>query len=301
MSQSAPTRSAPSRSVDPDRRYMKKAMDAPLLERQQELDLATAWKEKGDEEALHTLTTAYMRLVISIAAKFRNYGLPFPDLVSEGNIGLMQAAARFEPEREVRFSTYATWWIRASIQDYVLRNWSIVRTGTTAAQKSLFFNLRRLRALIKDTSSGALTPENRAYVAQALRVGEDDVEKMASRLAAVDRSLNAPFTEDGEGEWQDLLQDDNPDPETLVMEDRDQNQRAQWLGQAMGRLSEREQLIIRERRLGEDSVTLEKLGERLGISKERVRQVEHQALKKLKQYLTEVVGDPEEAGLIPTD
>lgn len=280
---------------------MKKAMDAPLLERQEELDLATAWKEKGDEEALHTLTTAYMRLVISIAAKFRNYGLPFPDLVSEGNIGLMQAAARFEPEREVRFSTYATWWIRASIQDYVLRNWSIVRTGTTAAQKSLFFNLRRLRALIKDTSSGALTPENRAYVAQALRVGEDDVEKMASRLAAVDRSLNAPFTEDGEGEWQDLLQDDNPDPETQVMEDRDQSQRAQWLGQALSRLSEREQLIIRERRLGEDSVTLEKLGERLGISKERVRQVEHQALKKLKQYLTEVVGDPEEAGLIPTD
>ncbi|WP_375548321.1 RNA polymerase factor sigma-32 [Oceanicaulis alexandrii] len=301
MSQSAPTRSAPSRSVDPDRRYMKKAMDAPLLERQEELDLATAWKEKGDEEALHTLTTAYMRLVISIAAKFRNYGLPFPDLVSEGNIGLMQAAARFEPEREVRFSTYATWWIRASIQDYVLRNWSIVRTGTTAAQKSLFFNLRRLRALIKDTSSGALTPENRAYVAQALRVGEDDVEKMASRLAAVDRSLNAPFTEDGEGEWQDLLQDDNPDPESQVMEGRDQNQRAQWLGQALSRLSEREQLIIRERRLGEDSVTLEKLGERLGISKERVRQVEHQALKKLKQYLTEVVGDPEEAGLIPTD
>jgi len=280
---------------------MKQAMDAPLLERDEELDLATAWKEKGDEEALHTLTTAYMRLVISIAAKFRHYGLPFPDLVSEGNIGLMQAAARFEPEREVRFSTYATWWIRASIQDYVLRNWSIVRTGTTAAQKSLFFNLRRLRALIKDTSSGQLTPEHRAYVAQALRVGEDDVEKMASRLAAVDRSLNAPFSEDGEGEWQDLLADENPDPETLVMEDRDQAQRAQWLGEALSRLSEREQLIIRERRLGEDSVTLEKLGERLGISKERVRQVEHQALKKLKQYLTEVVGDPEEAGLLPTD
>jgi RNA polymerase sigma-32 factor len=279
---------------------MKQAMDAPLLEREEELNLATAWKEKGDEEALHALTTAYMRLVISIAAKFRHYGLPFPDLVSEGNIGLMQAAARFEPEREVRFSTYATWWIRASIQDYVLRNWSIVRTGTTAAQKSLFFNLRRLRALIKDTSSGQLTPENRAYVAQALRVGEDDVEKMASRLAAVDRSLNAPFSEDGEGEWQDLLADENPDPETQVMEDRDQAQRAQWLGEALSRLSEREQLIIRERRLGEDSVTLEKLGERLGISKERVRQVEHQALNKLKKYLTDVVGDPEEAGLLPT-
>lgn len=300
MSHSAQTRSAPARSVDPDRRFMKQAMDAPLLEREEELNLAVAWKEKGDEEALHALTTAYMRLVISTAAKFRHYGLPFPDLVSEGNIGLMQAAARFEPEREVRFSTYATWWIRASIQDYVLRNWSIVRTGTTAAQKSLFFNLRRLRALIKDTSSGQLTPENRAYVAQALRVGEDDVEKMASRLAAVDRSLNAPFSEDGEGEWQDLLTDENPDPETQVMEDRDQAQRAQWLAEALSRLSEREQLIIRERRLGEDSVTLEKLGERLGISKERVRQVEHQALKKLKQYLTEVVGDPEEAGLLPT-
>lgn len=279
---------------------MKQAMDAPLLEREEELNLATAWKEKGDEQALHALTTAYMRLVISTATKFRHYGLPFPDLVSEGNIGLMQAAARFEPEREVRFSTYATWWIRASIQDYVLRNWSIVRTGTTAAQKSLFFNLRRLRALIKDTSSGQLTPENRAYVAQALRVGEDDVEKMASRLAAVDRSLNAPFSEDGEGEWQDLLADENPDPETQVMQDRDQAQRAQWLAEALSMLSEREQLIIRERRLGEDSVTLEKLGERLGISKERVRQVEHQALKKLKQYLTEVVGDPEEAGLLPT-
>ena len=279
---------------------MKQAMDAPLLEREEELNLATAWKEKGDEQALHALTSAYMRLVISTAAKFRHYGLPFPDLVSEGNIGLMQAAARFEPEREVRFSTYATWWIRASIQDYVLRNWSIVRTGTTAAQKSLFFNLRRLRALIKDTSSGQLTPENRAYVAQALRVGEDDVEKMASRLAAVDRSLNAPFSEDGEGEWQDLLADENPDPETQVMQDRDQAQRAQWLAEALSMLSEREQLIIRERRLGEDSVTLEKLGERLGISKERVRQVEHQALKKLKQYLTEVVGDPEEAGLLPT-
>lgn len=300
MSHSAQTRSAPARSVDPDRRFMKQAMDAPLLEREEELNLATAWKEKGDEQALHALTTAYMRLVISTAAKFRHYGLPFPDLVSEGNIGLMQAAARFEPEREVRFSTYATWWIRASIQDYVLRNWSIVRTGTTAAQKSLFFNLRRLRALIKDTSSGQLTPENRAYVAQALRVGEDDVEKMASRLAAVDRSLNAPFSEDGEGEWQDLLADENPDPETQVMQDRDQAQRAQWLAEALSRLSEREQLIIRERRLGEDSVTLEKLGERLGISKERVRQVEHQALKKLKQYLTEVVGDPEEAGLLPT-
>jgi RNA polymerase sigma-32 factor len=290
---------SPTRSADPDRRFLKRAMDAPLLEREEELGLATAWREKGDERALHKLTTAYMRLVVAVAAKFRHYGLPFPDLVSEGNIGLMQAAARFEPERGVRFSTYASWWIRSSIQDYVLRNWSIVRTGTTAAQKSLFFNLRRLRALIKDVGSGALTPENRAYVAQALRVGEDDVDQMASRLAAVDRSLNAPFTEDGDGEWQDLLADDRPSPEANAMDKRDTNKRSEWLGEAMGRLTDREQLIIRERRLREDSVTLEKLGVRLGISKERVRQIEHQALTKLKKALTETVGDPEEAGLIP--
>lgn len=293
------TRTAPTRSPDPDRKFMKRAMEAPLLEREEELELATAWKENGDEVALHKLTTAYMRLVVAVAAKFRHYGLPFPDLVSEGNIGLMQAAARFEPERGVRFSTYASWWIRSAIQDYVLRNWSIVRTGTTAAQKSLFFNLRRLRALIKDVGSGALSPENRAYVAQALRVGEDDVEQMASRLAAVDRSLNAPFTEDGDGEWQDLLADENPDPEAEVMNSRDTDKRSQWLGEAMGALTEREQLIIRERRLREDSVTLEKLGERLGISKERVRQIEHHALNKLRKALTEAVGDPEEAGLIP--
>lgn len=294
------TRTAPTRSPDPDRKYLKNAMNAPLLEREEELALATAWKNDGDEEALHKLTTAYMRLVVAVAAKFRHYGLPFPDLVSEGNIGLMQAAARFEPERGVRFSTYASWWIRSAIQDYVLRNWSIVRTGTTAAQKSLFFNLRRLRALIKDVGSGALSPENRAYVAQALKVGEDDVEQMASRLAAVDRSLNAPFTEEGDGEWQDLLADENPDPEAEVMSTRDTDKRTEWLTDAMGALTEREQLIIRERRLREDSVTLEKLGERLGISKERVRQIEHQALNKLRKALTESVGDPEEAGLIPT-
>ena len=294
------TASTTRRSADPDRAFMKTAMGAPLLERDEELKLATAWRDEGDEEALHRLTTAYMRLVIAVASKFKHYGLPFPDLVSEGNIGLMQAAARFEPERGVRFSTYASWWIRSAIQDYVLRNWSIVRTGTTAAHKSLFFNLRRLRALINDVSSGGLTPENRAYVAQALRVGEDDVDQMAARLAAVDRSLNAPFTEDGEGEWQDLLPAETPDPEASFMEEHDTSKRAQWLQDALSTLSEREQLIIRERRLREDSVTLEKLGERLGISKERVRQIEHQALNKMRKALTEAVGDPDAVGLIPS-
>lgn len=289
-----------SKPADPDRKFMKRAMNEPLLEREEEHELAVAWKEHGDEQALHKLTTAYMRLVVAIAAKFRHYGLPFADLVSEGNIGLMQAAARFEPERGVRFSTYASWWVRSSIQDYVLRNWSIVRTGTTAAQKSLFFNLRRLRALIKDVGSGALTPEHRAYVAQALRVGEDDVDQMAARLSAVDRSLNAPYTEDGDGEWQDLLADDGPSPESKVMTDRDSVQRSQWLLEAMKKLTDREQLIIRERRLSEAGVTLETLGDRLGISKERVRQIEHAAMTKLRKALTDLVGDPEEAGLIPS-
>ena len=287
------------KTADPDRKFVKRAMSEALLEREEEHDLAVAWKEQGDERALHKLTTAYMRLVVSIAAKFKHYGLPYADLVSEGNIGLMQAAARFEPERGVRFSTYASWWIRSSIQDYVLRNWSIVRTGTTAAQKSLFFNLRRLRAMIKDVGTGALSAENRAFVAQALRVGEDDVDQMASRLAAVDRSLNAPYTEDGDGEWQDLLADERPTPEASVMSDHDTERRKAWLGEALSTLSEREQLIIRKRRLGEDTVTLEALGEVLGISKERVRQIEHHALTKLRKALTEIVGDPNEAGLIP--
>ncbi|MFC4726031.1 RNA polymerase factor sigma-32 [Glycocaulis abyssi] len=293
------SQSSARRTADPDRQFLKTAMAVPLLEREEELALATAWREDGDEQALHTLTTAYMRLVIAMAARFRQYGLPFADLVQEGNIGLMQAAARFEPERGLRFSTYASWWIRSSIQDYVLRNWSIVRTGTTAAQKSLFFNLRRLRALISDVGGSAMTPENRAYVAEALKVGEDDVDAMAARLAAVDRSLNAPLAEEGEGEWQDLLADDRPDPETAVMESRDTATRHQWISEAMNRLSERERHIITKRRLIEDSVTLEQLGGELGISKERVRQIEHQALMKMKKSLIEIAGDPEEAGLIP--
>jgi len=290
--------SARTRSVDPDRAFLRHAMAKPLLERQEEQDLAIRWRDGGDEKALHALTQAYMRLVIAVASKFRKYGLPFADLVQEGNVGLMQAAARFEPEREVRFSTYASWWIRASIQDYVLRNWSIVRTGTTSAQKTLFFNLRRVRAMINDISGGDISPENRKKAAKALRVPEKDVDTMAARLAASDRSLNAPFTEDGDGEWQDLLEDDRPVPEEAVMRSYDAEKRGKWLYQSMESLTDREQLIIRERKLGEDIVTLEALGVRLGISKERVRQIEHQALTKLKKSLTTRFGDPEAAGLI---
>jgi RNA polymerase sigma-32 factor len=283
-----------------DRRFVKQAMMAPLLDRDHELELAARWRDHQDEAALHELTTAYMRLVISMAARFRNYGLPMSDLVQEGNVGLMMAAARFEPEREVRFSTYAAWWIRSCIQDFILRNWSIVRTGTTAAQKSLFFNLRRLRALLGDSGDMHISPENRAYVAKALAVHETDVDHMAARLSAADRSLNAPIGETGDAEWQDLLPDEAELPEDGAMIERDRDRRTIWLHEALGDLTDRELTIIRERRLAEDGVTLEMLGRRLGVSKERVRQIEHQALRKLRSSLTRIVGDPEMSGLIPS-
>ena len=283
-----------------DRKFVKSVMELPLLEQDHERDLARRWREEDDEAALHELTSAYVRLVISMAGKFRNYGLPMSDLIQEGNIGLMQAAARFEPSRDVRFSTYASWWIRSSMQDFILRNWSIVRTGTTASQKSLFFNLRRLRARINDTGDTTMTPENRSYVARQLGVPERDVDKMASRLYGADRSLNAPMGESGEGgEWQDLLPDDSPDPELQLMDEKDGQTRKKWLIEAMKTLNDRELTIIRERRLTDESITLEALGKRLGISKERVRQIEHAALKKLKLALMRIVGDPEDSGLMP--
>ena len=282
-----------------ERNFLKKAMSSSLLEQDHEQELARRWRDEDDEKALHELTTAYVRLVISMASKFRNYGLPMSDLIQEGNVGLMQAAARFEPEREVRFSTYASWWIRSSIQDYVLRNWSIVRTGTTAAQKSLFFNLRRLRAQIDDMSDAGLSPENRMLIAEKLGVKERDVDTMTSRLSAHDRSLNAPLGIDGDGEFQDILPDETGTPEELYMEEHDAEKRREWIMKAMKVLNPREVTIISKRRLSEDSITLEALGEQLGISKERVRQIEHAALQKLKKALTGLVGDPEKAGMIP--
>jgi RNA polymerase sigma-32 factor len=274
-------------------------MKAPLLDPVHEASLARRWREGNDEAALHELTTAYMRLVISMAAKFRHYGLPMADLVSEGNVGLMQAAARFEPAREVRFSTYASWWIRSSIQDYVLRNWSIVRTGTTSAQKSLFFNLRRLRARISDMGEGTMTQENQKWVAGHLGVPLRDVELMSARLSGSDRSLNAPLTMDGDAEWQDMIADESVPPEEAVMRSRDTARRHGWIEEAMKSLTPRETYIITRRRLSEEPLTLEALGDELGVSKERVRQVEHQALSKLKRALEEIAGDPETAGLVP--
>lgn len=279
-------------------RYLRMAMRKPLLEAEHERDLARRWRDAGDEDALHELTSAYLRLVVAMAARFRHYGLPMSDLVQEGNVGLMQAAARFEPEREVRFSTYASWWIRSSIQDFVLRNWSIVRTGTTSAQKSLFFNLRRLRAKINDVGDASISAGNRAYIARMLGVSETEVESMAARLSASDRSLNAPLTDEGDGEWQDLLADDSDDPETDVMRAHDGVARERLVREALSDLSERERIIIRERKLEEESATLEALGARLGISKERVRQIEGNALAKLKRAVIARVGDPVEAGYV---
>jgi RNA polymerase sigma-32 factor len=267
-----------------DRRFIREAMRLPVLSREHEQDLAYRWRDKGDEAALHELISAYVRLVVATASRFRHYGLPLGDLVQEGNIGLMLAAARFEPEREVRFSTYATWWIRSSIQDYVLRNWSIVRTGSNALQKALFFNLRRLRAQI-DAGGESLPWETRQRIATLLKVDVADVESMELRLAANDRSLNTPVGEEGDSELLDHLPDESPDPEAVVTERHDAALRDRWIAEAVANLSEREQTIIRARRLSEDSVTLESLGQRLGISKERVRQIEHQAIQKLRHFL----------------
>jgi len=274
--------------------YIRKSMNEPLLDRDVEQDLARRWRYEQDEEALHKLVRAYTRLVVSTASKFRNYGLPMGDLVQEGNVGLMQAAARFEPERDVRFSTYASWWIRSAMQDYVLRNWSIVRTGTTAAQKSLFFNLRRLRARISDAPSGRMTQEGREYVSKELKVDIGEVESMELRMSASDKSLNATITEGSDGDWQDFLADTRPDPETSVTGVHDARTRSVWLAEAIEELTDREQVIIMERRMVEDGATLEQLGQRLGVSKERVRQLESRALGKLKASILKRVEDPKD-------
>ncbi len=276
--------------------FIKTSMDAPLLEKDHELALARRWLDKQDEKALHELINSYTRLVISIASRFRNYGLPMGDLIQEGNIGLMQAANRFDPDRDLRFSTYASWWIRAAIQDYVLRNWSIVRTGTTAAQKSLFFNLRRLRSQIETrTEHEGLDDEGREEIAKKLNVKMKDVLDMESRLSAGDRSLNARIgsPEGNEDEFQSFLADERPDPEETVIGMKDAKTRSQWLNKALSGLSDREQTIIRERHLTHETVTLEDLGRELGISKERVRQLEHRAMGKLKESMESMVGDTE--------
>lgn len=268
------------------RRFVKRALDAPLLTRERELELGHRWVEQRDEAALHELVESHTRLVVSLASRFRAYGFAFSDLVQEGNIGLMEAATRFDPQRGVRLSTYASWWIRAQIQDFVLRNWSVVRLGTTATEKSLFFNLRRLRAKIAAASVGYMNNEERSQVAEALNVGVGAVETMEGRLVGGDQSLNAAVGDETEREWQDLLEDEGPLPEELVIAHRDGKTRRRWLNDALGELPDREALIIRARHLAEESSTLEALGRKLGVSKERVRQLERRALNRLQRSMT---------------
>jgi RNA polymerase sigma-32 factor len=267
------------------RTMIRAAMKAPYLERDEEHELALRWKEQRDQNALHRMTTAHMRLVISMATKFRYFGLSMNDLIQEGHVGLLEAAARFEPERDVRFSTYATWWIRASMQDYILRNWSIVRGGTSSAQKALFFNLRRLRARL---AQGDMLSSVEVYreISQALGVSEADVAMMDSRLSGSDTSLNAPLVDDGSGnDRMDFLVSDAPLPDEVVGDTIDIERRSDWLNSALNVLNERELSIIRERRLRDEGATLEALGTRLGISKERVRQIENRAIEKLRTAL----------------
>jgi RNA polymerase sigma-32 factor len=282
------------------RQFVKAAMSAPFLERAQERTLAERWRHADDETALHALAHAHMRLVMAVAMRFRHYGLPVADLVQEGHVGLLEAAARFEPEREVRFSTYATWWIRASIQDYVLRNWSIVRGGTSSAQKALFFNLRRLRARLAQRGDQPSSHSAHSQIALALGVSLSDVEGMNARLSGPDVSLNAPVGDDesASAERGDFLVDTTPLADEVVGARIDGERRSKWLKEALSTLSEREMRILQARQLEEDSKTLEMLGVELGISKERVRQIESRALDKLKRNLLTRHADATDAAAI---
>jgi RNA polymerase sigma-32 factor len=278
-----------------DLTFIRGAMAEKLLEREEEFALARAWRDEKDEKALHKLIQAYTRLVVAVAMKFRHYGIPVGDLIQEGNIGLLEAANRFDPDRDIRFSTYATWWIKSMIQDFVLRNWSIVRTGTTSAQKSLFFNFRRLRAKIEGRDGSVLTDDARKEIAKTLDVKYDDVVKMEQRMNGGDQALNNVIGGDeGETEFQDLLADDRPNPEEVVLFMRDRETRNKWLAKALGDLNDRERHIVKMRALGNEVVTLEALGQELGVSKERVRQLEARAFEKLKSSLMEQVGEREQ-------
>ncbi len=263
----------------------------PLLTREEEQDLVERWRVREDRTALDRLITSHGRMVVKIARQYRAYGLPLGDMIQEGFIGLLQAAHRFDPARAVRFATYARWWIRAAVQDYILRNWSIVRLGSTAQQKSLFFNLRR--ASIKLGADGPLTHAMRERIARELNVPGRAVEVMEGRLSGRDQSTEAPVGPEGDLEWGDRLSDDGPTPEEVVVERREGATRSAWLAEALGQLSARERTIIESRHLAEDKAVLSELGEEFGISKERVRQIEQRALGKIRvAVLRQARGEP---------
>jgi RNA polymerase sigma-32 factor len=265
--------------------YLREIRKFPMLEPGQEYALAKRFQEDGDVDAAHQLVTSHLRLVAKIAMGFRGYGLPVNELISEGNVGMMQAVKRFDPERGFRLATYAMWWIRASIQEYVLRSWSLVKMGTTAAQKKLFFNLRKIKGELKALDAGDLTPEHTRQIAERLGVSETEVTNMNRRLSGPDQSLNAPLRENGEGEWQDWLEESSVDQETQLGEFQETAQRRRMLNDAMADLKDRERHILVERRLSEEPKTLEELSQQYGISRERVRQIEARAFEKLQKAM----------------
>jgi RNA polymerase sigma-32 factor len=262
--------------------YLNEIRRFPMLEPQEEFMLAKRWREHGDRDAAHRLVTSHLRLVAKIAMGYRGYGLPISEVVSEGNVGLMQAVKRFEPDKGFRLATYAIWWIRASIQEYILRSWSLVKMGTTANQKKLFFNLRKAKSKINALDDGDLRPDQVQSIAKRLGVTEKDVVDMNRRLGG-DASLNAPIREDGDsGEWQDWLADDSPSQERILADNEESDNRHKVLMQALGVLNERERRIFEARRLADDPITLETLADEFGVSRERVRQIEVRAFEKIQ-------------------
>jgi RNA polymerase sigma-32 factor len=262
-------------------RYLNEIRRFPMLEPQEEYMLAKSWREHADKDAAHRLVTSHLRLVAKIAMGYRGYGLPISEVVSEGNVGLMQAVKRFEPDKGFRLATYAMWWIRASIQEYILRSWSLVKMGTTASQKKLFFNLRKVKSQISALEDGDLKPEHVATIAHRLGVSEQDVVDMNRRMSG-DASLNAPLREEGEGEWQDWLVDDSASQEKLLVDREESDNRIGALRSALGVLNDRERRIFEARRLAEDPMTLEALSDEFDISRERVRQIEVRAFEKVQ-------------------
>ncbi|MFQ5939289.1 MAG: RNA polymerase sigma factor RpoH [Alphaproteobacteria bacterium] len=266
-------------------RYLQEIRKFPMLEVAEEFMLAKRWREHGDVEAAHKLVTSHLRLVAKIAMGYRGYGLPVSELISEGNVGMMQAVKRFDPDRGFRLATYAMWWIRASIQEYILHSWSLVKMGTTAAQKKLFFNLRKLKGQMQAIDEGNLSPENVKQIAETLGVPETDVISMDQRLSSPDHSLNAPLRSDSEGEWLDWLVDETENQEFRLAEEEEFGNRRRLLARAMKGLNTRERHILTERRLREDPATLEELSQQYGISRERVRQIEVRAFEKLQKSM----------------
>ena len=264
-------------------RYLEEIRQFPMLEPQEEYMLAKSWREHGDRDAAHRLVTSHLRLVARIAMGYRGYGLPIGEVVSEGNVGLMQAVKRFDPDRGFRLATYAMWWIRAAIQEYILRSWSLVKMGTTAAQKKLFFNLRKIKGQLKALDEGDLRPDQVKRIATQLGVTEEDVISMNRRLAG-DSSLNAPVRNDSEsGEWQDWLVDDTMDQETALAELEEKENRRAMLNDALKSLNERERRVFQARRLAEEPLTLEELSSEFGVSRERIRQIEVRAFEKVQK------------------